>query len=137
MDILRYTETDFYFQQREADRRWWLAFSLALCVHGAVVLVAMFMPSLFAIEPIVEEVVSVSLVAMPDAGGAVAPSAPAAASPSKPSVEKEAPPPPPHRRRRNRPPRQNLWRRPNRLHRRRRRKRSLSSPKPLPLNPLN
>jgi len=95
---VQYTETDFYFQQQEADRRWWLAFSLALCVHAAVVLTVMFMPSLFEIKPIVEEVVSVSLVAMPDVGGAASPpAAPAAAAspPSKPSVEKEAPPPPP------------------------------------------
>jgi len=93
---VHYTETDFYLLQQEADRRWWLAFSLALCVHAAVVVSVMFMPSLFTSKAIVEEVVSVSLVAMPDAGGAAAPPAAAAkASPPAAAEKKVEPPPPP------------------------------------------
>lgn len=93
---MQYSDTDFYLHQQEADQRWWLALSLALCVHAAVVLMVLFTPSLFESKAIVEEVVSVSLVAMPDAGGAAAPPPPAASEPSRPSVDKpEVPPPPP------------------------------------------
>lgn len=93
---MQYRETEFYLLQQEADRRWWLACSLAVCVHVAVVLTVAFMPPLFESRAIVEEVVSVSLVAMPDTGGTPAASAPAAASnPAKPAAEKVEPPPPP------------------------------------------
>lgn len=95
---MQYSETDFYLYQQEADHRWWLAGSLALCVHVAVVLLVMFTPSLFEPKAIVEEVVSVSLVALPDAGGALTPPSSAAPPPGKPTVEKPqpvAPPPPP------------------------------------------
>jgi colicin import membrane protein len=95
---VHYTETEFYLLQQEADRRWWIAASLAVGVHLAVVLTVLFMPSLFATKPIVEEVVSVSLVALPEVGGGGAPALPAPAKVSKPAPEKKvepAPPPPP------------------------------------------
>jgi len=97
---VQYTETEFYLLQQETDRRWWLATLLALGVHVAVVLSVVFMPSLFSSKPIVEEVVSVSLVSLPDVGGGGAPPAAApSAKPSKPAVEKKveppSPPPPP------------------------------------------
>jgi len=95
---VQYSEADFYLYQQEADQRWWLACFLAVCVHALVVLLVMFTPSLFEHKPVVEEVVSVSLVAMPDAGGAPAPPPAAAQAPSKPAVEKPqqlSPPPPP------------------------------------------
>lgn len=96
---MQYTENDFFLLQHEADRQWWLAFLLALGVHVAVVLVLMFMPSLFEVKPIAEEVVSVSLVALPDAGGAAAPppaaAAAAAAKAPPPAAGKTVEPPPP------------------------------------------
>jgi len=91
-----FTDTDFFILQQEADRRWWLASSLAMGVHAVIILMALFMPPLFDTKPIIEEVVSVSLTSMPEE--APGPSAPAAAtaSPSKPAAaEKKAEPPPP------------------------------------------
>ena len=93
---MHFIDSDFYLQQQEADRRWGLASSLALCVHAALFLMVMYMPSFFDTKPILEEVVSVSLVSLPETN---APSAPpsAASNASKPVAEKkiEAPPPPP------------------------------------------
>jgi len=90
---VQYTETESYLLQQEAEQHWWLAFLLALCVHGAVAAALVFMPSLFTSRPIVEEVVSVSLVAMPEVEGA---STAPPAGPAKSAVEKvETPPPPP------------------------------------------
>lgn len=66
---MQYTETDFLLQQQEEDGRWTIAIASAVAVHLAVVLLVVFMPSLFSVKPIVEEVVSVSLVALPEAGG--------------------------------------------------------------------
>ena len=91
---MQYTETEFYFLQREADQRWWLAFVLALCVHAAAIAIVALIPSLFTNKPIVEEVVTVSLVTMPDIGGAPASSA-TTAPPPKPAVERAEPPPKP------------------------------------------
>lgn len=93
---LQFTDTDFYLEQQAADRRWGLASSLAIGVHVVVVLMALFMPTIFVSKPIVEEVVSVSLVSMPETAAQSAPAA-AASSTSKPVAEKkaEAPPPPP------------------------------------------
>lgn len=93
---LQFTDIDFYLEQQEADRRWGLASSLAVGVHAVVVLMVLFMPTIFVSKPIMEEVVSVSLVSMPDTTAQSAPPA-AASSPSKPVAEKkaEAPPPPP------------------------------------------
>lgn len=93
---MHYTESEFYLLQQEADRRWWLASSLAIGVHLAVVLTVVFMPSLFTSKPIIEEVVSVSLVSMPDVSGGGAPPPPAAAAKaSKAAPEKKVEPPPP------------------------------------------
>ena len=72
---VQHTEIEYYLQQQQADQRWLLAVSLALCVHAAVVLTISLMPSLFTAKPVVEEVVSVSLVALPEPGGAAAPPA--------------------------------------------------------------
>ena len=60
------TESDFYLRQRQEDRRWGIAAAVAVSLHAAVVLLVLFSPSLFETKPIVEEVVSVSLVAMGD-----------------------------------------------------------------------
>jgi colicin import membrane protein len=93
-----YTETDFYRLRREADQGWRWSVALAISVHVAVALLVMYTPSLFPTESIVEDVVSVSLVAMPEPGGAVAPpSASEAAPPASPPAAKEKvePPPPP------------------------------------------
>ena len=91
---MQHTEIEYYLQQQQADQRWLLAVSLALCVHAAAVLTIYLMPSLFTAKPVVEEVVSVSLVALPEPGGAAAPPV-APASPGKSSAEQVAPPPPP------------------------------------------
>ena len=69
------TESDFYLRQRQEDRRWGIAAAVAVSLHAAVVLLVLFSPSLFETKPIVEEVVSVSLVAMGDAGEAAPPAA--------------------------------------------------------------
>jgi len=93
---VHFIDLDFYLQQQKADRRWGLASSLALGVHAALFLLVMYMPSFIDTKPILEEVVSVSLVSLPETN-AQSPSPSAAASASKPVAEKkvEAPPPPP------------------------------------------
>ena len=91
---MHYTETEMYFLRQEMDQPRRLAFLLALCVHGLVAAMLMFMPSLFVTKPIVEEVVSVSLVAMPEIGGTPASAPPEAAGPAKPPVERAETPPP-------------------------------------------
>ncbi len=91
---MHFIDADFYLQQQEADRRWGLAFSLALGVHVALFLMVMYMPSVFDSKPIMEEVVSVSLVSMPETNAQSAPP-PAASSASKSVAEKKVEPPPP------------------------------------------
>ena len=73
MSALSYSEKDFFLQQHEADRRWAIASILAVVVHAAIFLMVLYLPSFIDTKPILEEVVSVSLVSMPDAGGPAAP----------------------------------------------------------------
>ena len=91
---MHYTETELHLLRQEIEQPRWLAFLLALCVHGAVAVAMAYMPSLFVSKPVIEEVVSVSLVAMPEIGGAPAALPEAASAPAKPTVEKTETPPP-------------------------------------------
>lgn len=93
---MHFIDADFFLLQREADNRWGLASSLALGVHVALFLMVMYMPPLVDTKPILEDVVSVSLVSMPETTAQSAASS-AASSASKPVAEKkiEQPPPPP------------------------------------------
>ncbi len=92
---MQFTDTDFYFEQQAADRRWWLASSLALGVHVAVFLMVMFTPSFFVTQPIVEEAVSVSLVSMPETATQSAPATLASKAGKLVAAKKVVPPPPP------------------------------------------
>nr|WP_320012121.1 cell envelope integrity protein TolA [uncultured Desulfobulbus sp.] len=66
---MRFTESDFFYLQQQADSRWGLAFIVALALHLGFGLSLYWMPSLFSTTPLVEEVVSVSLVTLAEAGG--------------------------------------------------------------------
>ena len=92
---MRFTETDFFYQQQQADSRWALAFLIALILHLGFGAGLYWMPSLFSTKPIIEEVVSVSLVSLSEAGGD-GPRPPAArqAEPA-PKPQPVAPPPKP------------------------------------------
>lgn len=91
---VHFIDSDFYLQQQDADRRWGLAAMLAVSVHLTIFLMVMYVPSFFDTKPIMEEVVSVSLVSMPETSAPSASSA-AASSASKPVAEKKVEPPPP------------------------------------------
>jgi colicin import membrane protein len=93
---VHFTEKDFYIQQQEADRRWGLAWSLAGVIHGAIFLMVLYLPNFIETKPIMEEVVSVSLVTMTETTSQSAPpaTAPKASKPVPVKKVKPVPPPP-------------------------------------------
>lgn len=79
---MTFSDADFFLQQREADRGWLQPVVLALLFHFVTFALTVGLPQLIDRRPILDEVVTVNLVSLPD-------TAPPAAAPP---VE-EAPPP--------------------------------------------
>lgn len=81
---MTFNETDFFLQQREADRGWLQPVVLALVFHFVTFALTVGLPEFIDRKPILDEVVTVNLVSLPD------PAQPREASPVQ-----EAPPPEP------------------------------------------
>jgi colicin import membrane protein len=78
-----FTETDFYLQQQSADRGWPRPLVLALALHVSVLAGSALLPGLLHNRPILDEVVTVNLVSLPDT-----------APPQEAPQERPQPPPP-------------------------------------------
>ena len=96
MDGIDYNDRDFFQEQREEDRQWKWPLNLAVVFHLVVFVLAMFLPDLLDRKPLLDTIVTVDLVSMPEI--TKAPSAPAkqAVEPVKslPPRTKVSPPPP-------------------------------------------
>ncbi|MDD3619916.1 MAG: TonB family protein [Desulfobulbaceae bacterium] len=87
---MSFSDTDFFLQQREAERGWMQPVALALLFHLVTFALTYGLPQIFDRKPILDEVVTVNLVSMPD----TAPPAPAPPA-EAPPVEQAPPPEPP------------------------------------------
>ncbi|HHO47609.1 MAG TPA: TonB family protein [Desulfobacteraceae bacterium] len=86
---MSFSDTDFFLQQREADRGWMQPVTLALLFHFVTFALTLGLPQIFDRKPILDEVVTVNLVSMPETASTAAPPAEA------PPVEQAPPPEPP------------------------------------------
>ncbi len=77
MDGIEYSDRDFFQEQRENDRYWKWPLNLAIGLHVVVFAGAIILPDLIEHKPLLDNVVTVDLVSMPEP---VAP--PAAAKPT-------------------------------------------------------
>lgn len=92
MDAVNFSESDFYLQQQVEDRRWTLALVLAVVVHISTFAGAMYLPSFLERKPLLEEVITVNLVSMPEEA---APPPEPVVEPPQPVERNEVEPPPP------------------------------------------
>jgi colicin import membrane protein len=61
-----FNDTEFFLQQREAERGWLQPVILALVFHFVTFVLAMGLPDFFGRKPILDNVVTVNLVSLPD-----------------------------------------------------------------------
>ncbi len=86
MDGAGFSDREFFEEQRAADRRWIVPLNLAVAVHIAVFACALYLPGIIRHRPLLDEVVTVDLVSLPE------PETPAPASPKP--VKRAEPTPP-------------------------------------------
>ena len=96
MDGAGFSDREFFEEQQAADRRWILPLNLAIAAHIAVLAGALYLPGIVRHRPLLDEVVTVDLVSLPE------PAAPARpvhrarpAAPARPPAPKPKPAPKP------------------------------------------
>jgi colicin import membrane protein len=92
-----FSETDFHLQRQAAEKRWKIALLLAMGAHIVLFILAIYLPSLFEDRMISSEIVTVSLVSMPDEfvpSGSAPPAESGSPSVSEPMETLEPEPPP-------------------------------------------
>lgn len=95
MDGIHFNERDFFQEQQEQDRCWKWPLNLAIALHVVVFAASIFLPELIERRPLLDNVVTVDLVSMPEP--AAAPPAPVqpVAKPAEPKTPVKAPEPAP------------------------------------------
>ena len=85
MDGIHFDDRDFFQEQREEDRCWKWPLNLAVAFHIVVFAASIFLPDLIERRPLLDNVVTVDLVSMPEP-------AEASPAPAKPVVKAPEPP---------------------------------------------
>lgn len=89
---MTFNDTDFFLQQREAERGWLQPVILALIFHFVTFALALGLPDFIGRKPILDNVVTVNLVSLPDvAQPREAPPVQEAPEPAPPPLEKIEP----------------------------------------------
>ena len=91
MDGIGFSDREFFEEQEAADRRWLLPVNLAVAVHIAVFVGALYLPGIIKHRPLLDEVVTVDLVSLPEP----APPTPARPKPVQEAKPVQPKPPPP------------------------------------------
>jgi colicin import membrane protein len=92
LDGIEFNERDFYQQQAQGDNHWKLSLNLAVAVHVLVFLASVFLPGLIERRPLLDNIVTVDLVSMPEPSATPAsPSAVQPAEPPKQAVQQAEP----------------------------------------------
>jgi len=87
VDALNFRQTDFFLDQQKINRWWFGPIFFAVALHFLVLAASFYLPAWFATRPLLDEVVTVNLVSIPD-------SEPSLPEPP-PKVRKPVPPPVP------------------------------------------
>ena len=98
LDGIPFSEKEFYQQQGEHDRRWGRAINFAIVLHAAILLGALYLPDLFDRKPLLDEIMTIDLVSLPEpVETRTAPSPPVAEQKSVPKPEPIQPQPKPEK----------------------------------------
>lgn len=96
LDGIPFSEKEFYQQQDQHDRRWGRAVNFAIGLHAAVFLGALYLPGLLDHKPLVDEVMTIDLVSLPEPAETLTqPTPPPVEQKSAPEPEPVRPPPEP------------------------------------------
>lgn len=66
MDAWNFRETEFFFAHQRTGKWWLKTFFLAICIHAFIFSSSVFLPALLSKRPLLEDVVTVNLVSLPD-----------------------------------------------------------------------
>ena len=91
MDGIDFNDRDFFQEQREEDRHWKWPVNLAIAFHVVVFAASIFLPDLICRRPLLDTIVTVDLVSMPEENEIPSPSAKPVAEPAKP-LQQPVPP---------------------------------------------
>jgi colicin import membrane protein len=61
-----FSEQEFYQKQHQDDRRWGRAINLAVIFHAVILVSALYLPNIFDRKPLLDEVLTIDLVSMPE-----------------------------------------------------------------------
>ncbi len=96
MDGFLFSEQEFYQQQKQHDRRWTLAINFAVVLHVVVFAGAYYLPSVFDRKPLLDDIMTIDLVSLPEPLKQVAERTPPVSQPEPaPAPEPNKPPPEP------------------------------------------
>jgi len=93
LDGIPFSEKEFYQQQDEHDRRWGRAINFAIVLHAAIFIGALYLPNLFDRKPLLDEVMTIDLVSLPEPAETITQPTPSA--PEQKTVPKPEPVQPP------------------------------------------
>ncbi len=98
LDGIPFSEKEFYQQQDEHDRRWGRAINFAIVFHAVIFIGAFYLPDLFDPKPLLDEVMTIDLVSLPQPVETITkPSPPAAEHKAQPKPEPVQPAPEPEK----------------------------------------
>ncbi len=98
LDGIPFSEKEFYQQQGEHDRRWGRAINFAIVFHAAIFLAALYLPDLFDRKPLLDEIMTIDLVSLPDPAETITkPTPPAAEHKGEPKPKPVQPAPEPEK----------------------------------------
>jgi len=93
LDGISFSERDFYQQQHQHDQRWGRAVNFAVVLHVAIFAGALYLPYLFDQKPLLDEVMTIDLVSLPNLSKVTAQAKPPVVR--QPTVAKPEPKPEP------------------------------------------
>ncbi len=91
MDGIQFDDKDFFQEQQEEDRCWKWPLNLAIVLHVVVFAASIFLPDLIERRPLLDDIVTVDLVSMPEPAAAPPASVKPEAKPAEPTTPVKAP----------------------------------------------
>ncbi len=91
MDGIHFDDRDFFQEQQQGDRCWKWPLNLAVALHVVVFASSAFLPDLLERRPLLDDIVTVDLVSMPEPTVAPPPAAKTVPEPVQPKTPAQAP----------------------------------------------
>ncbi|MBW1749258.1 MAG: cell envelope integrity protein TolA [Deltaproteobacteria bacterium] len=93
MDGIHFDDRDFFQEQQEEDRCWKWPLNLAIVLHIVIFAASIFLPDLIERRPLLDDIVTVDLVSMPEPAAALPPATKPVLKPAQSKTPVKAPEP--------------------------------------------